>query len=470
MLFNSYTFLFGFLPAVLVGFACCARWTTPRWTMLFLVAASLVFYGWWDWRYVPMLGGSIAFNYLWAGLLQRAGAAAPRRLLLGVGIAANLALLGYFKYANFLVANLDGLLRLGWSFDRIALPLAISFFTFEQITYLVAAHRRELPAHGALHYAVFLTFFPRLIAGPIVRPAEILPQLTAPGPRPAGPLTIDAGNLAEGLFVFAIGLFKKAVLADTFSPWVGPIFDQGAVPPLIDAWGAALAFALQIYFDFSGYTDMAIGLARMFGIRLPENFDSPYQARSIAEYWRRWHITLSSFLRDYVYIPLGGNRHGELRTTLNLILTMLIGGLWHGANWTFVLWGAVHGALLSLQRAWQRTGRALPGPLAWALTFLAVVIALVLFRAPTFERASVMLAGLVGAGGFAWDSGPHAFDTHEWKRLLPALALVLWAPNRQAIVAWRWESDTAYALAFITLMVVSIFCFGEPTPFVYFQF
>jgi len=466
--FDSYAFLFAFLPLVLLGFAACAR-AGRRAAMLYLVGASLLFYGWWDWRYVPLLGGSLLGNFLWARLLGRVAAPVARRRLLAVGIAANLGLLAWFKYAGFLLANLDALLGVEWTLAAIALPLAISFFTFEQITYLVDAYRRRLPPHGLLPYALFLTFFPRLIAGPIVRPGELLPQLLAPR-RAGGPLTAAAGPIANGLFIFAIGLFKKVVIADTLAPWVAPVFDAGPVPPLFDAWGALLAFTLRIYFDFSGYTDMAVGLARMFGIALPENFDSPYQARSIGEFWRRWHITLSTFLRDFLYIPLGGNRRGELRTALNLLLTMLLGGLWHGAGWTFVLWGGWHGALLALERQWRRTGLRLPGPLAWALTFLAVALGFVLFRAPTLERAAVVFAGLFGAGGLAWDSGPQACGAHEWKRLLAALAIVLWAPNRQAIVAWPWRSDLAYAAAFAALAGVAVLSLGAPAPFVYFQF
>jgi alginate O-acetyltransferase complex protein AlgI len=469
VLFNSYTFLFAFLPLVLVGFGLCAGRRAAWPAMLFLIAVSLLFYGWWDWRFVALLLASLAGNFVAATVLARLEAPLARRALLTAGIAANLGVLGYYKYAAFAVVNFDRLFGVAWPLPQIALPLAISFFTFEQITYLVDAYRRRLPAHGLLHYAVFLTFFPRLIAGPIVRPSELLPQLLAPR-RPGGPLTADAGNLATGLFIFAIGLFKKAVIADPLSLWVAAVFDGDALPPLIDAWGAALAFTLQIYFDFSGYTDMAVGLGRMFGITLPENFDSPYQARSITEFWRRWHITLSTFLRDYLYIPLGGNRHGEWRTSLNLLLTMLLGGLWHGAGWTFVLWGGWHGLLLATERQGRRRGWSLPGPVAWGLTFAAVVVGLVLFRAPSFERAGLMFAGLAGAGGLAWDSTPTAFGAHEWKRLLPLLALVWCAPNRQTIVAWRWRSDVAYATAFVALTLLAVLSLGEPTPFVYFRF
>jgi D-alanyl-lipoteichoic acid acyltransferase DltB (MBOAT superfamily) len=466
VLFNSYAFLFLFLPVVLVGFALCVRAASQTVTMAFLIAASLVFYGWWNWHYLPLLGLSMAFNYAWARVLRRDALRAYRsrhRLTLGFGIAVNLGVLGYFKYAGMLVDTFNALLGGTWRVGEIVLPLAISFFTFEQITYLVDAYRGQTPAHTALHYATFMTFFPRLIAGPIVRPREMLPQLTRR-------FHCTADDVATGLFIFAIGLCKKVVFADTLSAWVGPVFDQAGVAPLGDAWAAVLAYTLQIYFDFSGYSDMAIGLARMFGITLPENFDSPYQADSIGDYWRRWHITLSSFLRDYVYIPLGGNRLGAGRSIANLLVTMLLGGLWHGANWTFVVWGGVHGALLGIERLWRGRGGRLPMGLARALTFTAVVLAFVLFRAPSFERAGEVYAGLAGLGGFAWDTAPYAIAGNAWKRLLPLLALVLWCPNRREIMAWQWRSDVLYAAAFAALACLGILSLSTPSPFLYFQF
>jgi D-alanyl-lipoteichoic acid acyltransferase DltB (MBOAT superfamily) len=423
---------------------------------------------------VFLLLASMAFNFAWAKILRPAperaggGERVPRidrrRLALGVGIAVNLGLLAYFKYADFLIGTLNAATASSWPLAHIALPLAISFFTFEQITYLVAAQRGEMPPHGVLHYGAFITFFPRLIAGPIVRPHQMLPQLTALRARG------DADDVATGLFIFAIGLFKKVVIADTFAPWVAPVFEQAPSVSFVDAWGAALAFGLQIYFDFSGYSDMAIGLARMFGIALPENFESPYQAHSIIDFWRRWHMTLSNFLRDYLYIPLGGNRRTHSRTAVNVFVTMLLGGLWHGAGWTFVVWGALHGALLSINQAWRRTGLRLPAALAWALTFTAVTASWVFFRAPSFERASVLLAGLCGQTGFAPSELDAGFGLHEWKRILPALALVLLCPNRRTIMAWRWNSELAYAGAFAVVASVAILRLGDPLPFFYFRF
>ena len=468
MLFNSYPFLFVFLPAVLLGFALCARRAGNAGMMVFLIGVSLLFYGWWNWRYVFLLLASMLFNYAWAQILLRPGVngdRAPRKAALGFAIVVNLALLAYFKYTNFLVETLDAAFGWSWTVEHIALPLAISFFTFEQITYLVETYRGQAPVHGALHYGAFMTFFPRLIAGPIVRPQQILPQLSA-----ARPFGLEADALATGLFIFAIGLFKKVVIADTVAAYVGPIFDRAAVVSFSDGWGAAVAFALQVYFDFSGYSDMAIGLAWMLNIRLPENFDSPYQARDINDFWRRWHITLSTFLRDYLYIPLGGNRLGAMRQAVNIAITMLLCGLWHGAQWTAVAWGGMHAVYLLIYRAWRRLDTPLPGAAAWMLTFVAVLASYAVFRSPTFARAGLMLGGMAGAYGFAWDAVPGSIGLHEWKRMLPALLIALYLPNRQRVMQWHGLRGWPRAVAFALLAGVSILRLSDPEPFFYFQF
>jgi alginate O-acetyltransferase complex protein AlgI len=465
VLFNSHLFLFAFLPVAVIGFALFARWTTRTATMIFLIVASLVFYGWWNWRYVLLLGGSILFNYSWALLLHRdSGEGAPRlrRLALAFGIAVNLGVLGYFKYAGFFVDTLNAALAWDWYVRRIGLPVAISFFTFEQIAYLVDTYRRQVPAHGFLSYSVFLTFFPRLIAGPIVRPHEILPQLAR-----AETFAFSAGNTAAGLFILAIGLFKKVFIADTFGPWVAKVFDDASTVSFADAWGATLAFALQIYFDFSGYCDMAIGLALLFNIVLPENFDSPYKAQSILDFWRRWHMTLTRFLRDYVFVPLA--RRPWAGPYAGLVVTMLLAGLWHGAGWTFVLFGALHGVYAVINTLWRRSGWTLPPQVSWAITFTALLVSFVLFRAPSFERAQIVFAGLFGLNA-GTDVASDLFNRHEWKRILPALALVLLAPNRRQIMQWPWRIEPAYAAAFAVLGGVSILCLGDPTPFFYMRF
>jgi alginate O-acetyltransferase complex protein AlgI len=398
MLFNSTSFILVFLPLALGGFFLAGRLVGARAALAWLLVADLVFYGWWNPRYVPLLVGSVAVNY---GVGQRihrlgqAGRADAAHIWVIGGVAFNLGLLGWFKYADFLLhAAAPDAPSLG-----IVLPLAISFFTFQQIMFLVDSARASRPEVGPLPYAAFVCFFPHLIAGPIVRPADVLPQLQAS--RLARPVT---ENLAAGMTIFLLGLGKKLVLADTFAGFANTGFaaaSHGTVLTLLEAWYAVLAYTLQIYFDFSGYSDMAIGLARMANVRFPLNFDSPYKARDIAEFWRRWHISLSRFLRDYLYIPLGGNRQGEIRRLLNLMLTMLLGGLWHGAAWTFVAWGGLHGCYLIVHRLWGRLGWRLPAPLAQALTLLAVVVAWVPFRADGMPATLGMLRGMAGLNGFA---------------------------------------------------------------------
>jgi D-alanyl-lipoteichoic acid acyltransferase DltB (MBOAT superfamily) len=470
MLFNSYPFVFIFLPLVLLGFAALTRWATRRAVLGFLIVASLVFYAWWNWRLLPLIVFSILFNYALGTRLARRrsgpdGPEAKRRGWLTLGIAVNLGLLAYFKYRNFLVEAAGEAVGAEWSLPPLVLPLAISFFTFEQITYLVDAYRGETGEYDFPSYALFICFFPHLIAGPIVRFRDLVPQFSW-----RETFAVSAPNLTQGLLIFAIGLFKKVMIADTFSPWVAPIFDAAPAVGFADAWGATLAFALQLYFDFSGYSDMAVGLALMLNVALPENFDSPYQARSISDFWRRWHMSLSSFLRDYLYIPLGGSRRGGPRRYVNLMVTMLLGGLWHGASWTFVLWGGLHGAYLVVNHLWRRTGLRLPETLGWAVTLVAVLVGWVFFRAPSLARALVILHGMAGLNGLGWSALPYSIGGNRLKLLLPALAIVLWAPNRQAIVRWRWRSDYAYAIAVAVLAGISILRFGNPSPFFYFLF
>jgi len=464
LLFNSYQFVFFFLPLLLVGYELlaqsCVRLAVPA----FLVFGSLFFYGWWDWRYLLLFGFSIAFNYSWAQALRPRKPDAERRAraMLAAGVAVNLAVLGYFKYRNFFVSS-AAVLAGRHPTPPLVLPLAISFFTFEQLTYLTSAWRGELETRDFLSYALFITFFPHLIAGPIVRYGEIFPQLNR-----ASRYRLDAGNLSAGFMIFAIGLFKKVLIADTFKGWLDPVFDTAVHPGFVDAWAATLAFAFEIYFDFSGYSDMAIGLARMLNVSFPENFDSPYKAQSPIEFWRRWHITLSFFLRDYLYIPLGGNRRGRLRQHLNLFVTMLLGGLWHGADWTFVMWGAFHGVALSANHLWRDRRSSMPPALAWMLTFLFVTLAWVLFRAHSIDRVAAIFAGMAGLNGFGWAGG--SVGPPELRECAAGLLLVLCCPNRQMIMSWQWRSDYLYAAAFAVLAGISLLQMSNPPPFIYFQF
>ena len=355
MLFNSYLFLFGFLPVTLVGFALLSWLSARRLGFLWLVICSAAYYGYWSWWYLQLLLISMSVNYLIATLWLCRGSRRIRKMGLIFGLVFNLSVLGYFKYTNLFISTVDALTDRGIPLRNIVLPLGISFFTFQKIAYLVDVYRGRGYSRNFLDYCLFVVFFPQLIAGPIVHPREILPQFSR---RKA--FGITAKNLSIGFTIFFFGLAKKVLIADSLSPTASSVFDgaaAGHLPGLTNAWLGTLAYTLQLYFDFSGYTDMAIGLARIFGVRLPINFNSPYQSTSIVDFWRRWHITLSRFLRDYLYIPFGGNRRGKTRRYLNLMITMLLGGLWHGANWTFLFWGGLHGAYLCVNHAWAAIAR-----------------------------------------------------------------------------------------------------------------
>lgn len=397
MLFNSFEFIFIFLPVVFFGyfFLCSLRLIVV--SKVWLVAGSLFFYGWWNPLYLPLILTSALVNYAVGRRLGGPASASTRispRTLLIAGVTFNLSLLGYFKYTDFLIRNVNAVFASSVPLTRIALPLAISFFTFQQIAYLVDSYRREAREYDLLNYLLFVTFFPQLIAGPIVHHREMMPQFAS-----RRRLVKRYRNIATGLFVFSIGLFKKVVLADTFAQWANQGFDTIPSLTMVDAWATSLSYSFQLYFDFSGYTDMAIGAALLFNIRLPINFNSPYKAVSIQDFWRRWHVTLSRFLREYVYVPLGGNRGSAFRTNVNLCAVFLLGGLWHGASWMFVVWGALHGVALVIQRLWQRAGFAMPSLVAWFITFNFVNVTWVFFRARTMDDAVKVVRGMVGMSG-----------------------------------------------------------------------
>jgi D-alanyl-lipoteichoic acid acyltransferase DltB (MBOAT superfamily) len=405
MLFNSYVFIFAFLPIILAGYAWVRRHPDRRWTIAWLVLASLFYYAWWKPEFLLLLLGSVSVNAVFGKVLCDGRLSQPAsRAVLVAGIVFNLGLLGYFKYAMFFTQNLNDLFGAGLTVPKIVLPIGISFITFQKIAFLVDAHRGVVRHFSLRNYALFVTFFPQLIAGPIVHHAEMMPQFDK---KPAE--HEFASDLAVGISIFCVGLFKKVVVADSVAVYADAgyaMLKAGQPLDFASAWIAVLAYSFQLYYDFSGYSDMAVGLGRMFGIRLPVNFHSPYKAASIIDFWRRWHITLSRFLRDYLYIPLGGNRVGGLRQSLNLAVVMLLGGFWHGANWTFVVWGGVHGALLAVNHAWNHlplsqwrllTGRAARAVFV-TLTFFAVTLAWVPFRAESLTDAGHMLATLFPAG------------------------------------------------------------------------
>ncbi len=391
MLFNSYEFIFFFLPITFfIYFLLLSKRLTVG-AKAFLVFASLFFYSWWNIAYLPIILSSMLFNYVIGNSLNDKFKKVKfhKKSLLTFGIVGNVGLLGYFKYADFFIENVNFALDASIPLLHLALPLAISFFTFQQIAYLVDSYRGETKEYDFLNYALFVTFFPQLIAGPIVHHAEMMPQFAS-----RWNLVKNYRHIAMGLFIFGIGLFKKVVIADTFAKWANYGFDQTEVLHFVDAWVTSLSYTFQLYFDFSGYTDMAIGAALLFNIRLPINFNSPYKATSIQDFWRRWHITLSRFLKDYVYIPLGGNRKGNFGTYNNLMATFIIGGIWHGAGWTFVFWGFLHGIAMVIQRVWNRLGFKMNSILGWFITFNFVNIAWVFFRAKEWDDALKVLRGM----------------------------------------------------------------------------
>jgi alginate O-acetyltransferase complex protein AlgI len=459
MLFNSQVFIVCFLPAVLGLYYAVGRNRTAR--QVVVVLASLGFYAWWDVRFLPLLVGLTVANWLiarWFGAWRR-----PWIPVLGVVL--NLAALGVFKYADFFRGTVLGLLDQPWQPWSLILPLGISFFVFQKISYLIDLRRGDRHIYGFLDFCMFVTFFPQLIAGPLVRHNEIIHQFDADPRRPS-----VWENLSRGFVLFVIGVSKKVALADTLAMVADPLFHQALQTPpgAAEAWTAAAAYTLQIYFDFSGYSDMAIGLGLMFGLTLPFNFNAPYRAVSVRDFWRRWHMTLSRFLRDYLYIPLGGSRRGPVRQAANLIATMLLGGLWHGANWTFVAWGGLHGIALVVNHLWETLGFRLPRGIAWLLTLLFVMTGWVLFRSPDFRHAGQVLAGMAGWNGI----GHIRLDREFVIALAAGAAIAMLGPTSQEAALRRlrpegWRAISAgLGLAFLLLLIGG----RLPNVFIYFQF
>ena len=471
MLFNSHAYLIYFLPIAALGFFAFGE--RPRWAVRWLVVASLFFYGWWNPAHLPLIAGSIVGNFWIARRIQHS---AHRRGWLVAGVAANLALLGIFKYADFLLRTLAQVGAMPLVQLDLALPLGISFFTFTQIAFLVDVSRDKAREPSFDNYALFVTFFPHLLAGPIIHHSEMMPQFASTSNK-----RVAWENVAAGMFLLAIGLAKKVFLADPLVPLVAAGFDHAASVDAAQAWISALAYTLQIYFDFSGYTDMALGAALIFNIRLPINFDSPYRSLDLREFWHRWHMTLSRFLREYVYIPLGGNRAAEARVLANLLATFLLGGLWHGAAWTFVCWGALHGLGLCGLRAWRRAGLRLPRPAAWAVTFAFVVVTWVFFRAATLGDAASIVRAMAG---FAPDAvaatrgitGLRDLAVALWTAhaaacvsLVAGLAIVFRRRNSNALVR-ELSASWVVAVATAAALTVSVLQLGNVAPFLYFNF
>jgi len=486
MLFNSYEFIFIFLPLTFFIYFFLLNKRLLIGAKGFLVFASLFFYSWWNVAYLPLILISMLFNYVIGNSLNSNfnKVKIHKKTLLTFGIVANLSLLGYFKYADFFISNINNFANTHIDLLSLALPLAISFFTFQQIAYLVDSYREETAEYDFLNYALFVTFFPQLIAGPIVHHKEMMPQFTS-----KYNLVKKYKNIALGIFIFSIGLFKKVVIADTFAIWATTGFDNAESLNLIAAWATSLSYTFQLYFDFSGYTDMAIGAALLFNIKLPINFNSPYKAKDIQDFWRRWHITLSRFLRDYIYIPLGGNRVSEYRVLTNLMLTFIIGGLWHGAGWTFVFWGFLHGGALVIHRVYKKLNLTMNSILAWFITFNFINISWVFFRAKEFEDAIKVLSGMFGFSGtmlpknwantlgflseFHVEFGTVLEDIAGKDKTISFVVLsffiVLYFKNS---MQYRDDFQTSYKNLIFTLVLLltSISMFSQVSEFLYFNF
>jgi D-alanyl-lipoteichoic acid acyltransferase DltB (MBOAT superfamily) len=489
VLFNSAIFVFFYLPIVWIGYLAAQRLPWARAGIAWLGLASLFFYGWWNPAFVPLLVASILGNYGIGRLLDPAvwnTSQRNRKLLLVGALAANLTALGYYKYANLLSSSIGALTGVATPVFDVLLPLGISFYTFTQIAYLVDSYSQRKCEKSFAAYLLFVTFFPHLIAGPVLHHSEMMPQFLG------GERGLRFALVLEGLAFFACGLAKKVLIADSVAPAANRAFMLAESHSLgmTDSWFGALAYTTQIYFDFSGYSDMAIGLALLFGIRLPLNFNSPYKATSIIDFWRCWHMTLSRFLRDYLYIPLGGSRHGPLRRQINLIITMLLGGLWHGASWTFVVWGGLHGAYLQVNHAWRHLVAKSPrlqrllarypraaALCAWAVTFSAVVVAWVFFRAASFTAAANMLAGMF-AGSRTIDA--RLVDAHTAFYIVFGLALAFLARNSQQLFTGIFpraflnhpffQGAPVGALLFLIVSVTIISISWGTNEFIYFNF
>jgi D-alanyl-lipoteichoic acid acyltransferase DltB (MBOAT superfamily) len=468
MLFSSFDFIVLFLPLVAIGYFLIGRYS-HRLAMLWLTAASLFFYAWWNAIYVGLIVASTVFNYGIGVVIRRKIDTQPHlaKMVMVSGIVVDLAVLGFFKYADFLIGNINAATGATTPLLHIILPLGLSFFTFQKIAYLVDCYKRQTVSGSFLDFSLFVTFFPQLIAGPIVHHKEMMPQFAD-----ASRARVNWDNIACGLFVFAIGLFKKVVIADSLAKYATWGFDEAPLGmSLPEAWLTMFSYTFQIYFDFSGYTDMAIGAALLFNIKIPANFNSPYKARNIRDFWQRWHMTLSRFLRDYLYIPLGGNRHGIPRQIMARLVTFLRGGLWHGANWTFVAWGAMHGVALMIFVLWEKTKIKFPLALSWFLTFLFVNLTWVVFRATDWDAALKIYTGLVDVGNLELYDDTPIFSVAVWlsMALTGLLALCVGTPNSNTL-SERFKPEFGWFLFTFGLAAVAFFRIGNYSEFLYFQF
>jgi alginate O-acetyltransferase complex protein AlgI len=490
MLFTTAAFACLFLPVVFALYFGVGRRSAAG-AVYVLLFASLFFYAYWVPEYLLLLCASIGGNFLFGGRIVRAGVGTlkAKRWMIA-GVVLNLLALAYFKYANFLVDSLVAVSGLSLSIAKIGLPIGISFFTFTQIAFLADAYQKGVKDYSIGHYALFVTYFPHLVAGPILHHAQMMPQFDEPATY-----RLSWNNLSAGAVLFAIGLFKKVVLADGVAVYADAVFNAASTGSALtqsEAWIGCLAYTFQLYFDFSGYSDMAIGISLLFNVQLPKNFNSPYRALDIADFWRRWHISLSTFLRDYLYIPLGGNRHGRYRRWANLMITMLLGGLWHGANWSFVAWGGLHGTYLVVHQAYRSAMRGrIEGvqhhlwyrAASWLLCFLCVAIAWVFFRAPDFGVAHRLLLAMAfgapphdGLLPVLWNQGLSAYRGWLWLGLCWLVAISPWNSNWwgervQALATSRIASMlVGFGLTLALFLVLVNEMRASVSPFIYFNF
>ncbi|MBU7594466.1 MBOAT family O-acyltransferase [Metabacillus halosaccharovorans] len=494
MLFNSFEYIFFFLPIVLFIYFFLNRKKLLTVSKLWLLLASLFFYSWWNIIYLPLILVSILFNYFIGILLTSDQILKRKRLFLTFGIVSNICLLGYFKYSDFFISNVNSVFHTNFNLLKLALPLAISFFTFQQIAYLVDSYRKETKEFDFLSYGLFVTFFPQLIAGPIVHHKEIMPQFNNLRNK-----VFNYRNQAMGIFIFSIGLFKKVILADTFSIWATEGFDTLEQLSLIEGWVTSLSFTFQIYFDFSGYMDMAMGAALLFNIRLPLNFKSPYKGINIQDTWNRWHMTLGQFLYKYIFMPfnkfllknvfkpLGLKKYVRIRTYLSLLTLFLVSGIWHGAGWTFIFWGFLHGSATVIHHIWKTSGIKMNKIMAWVITFNFVNFTMIFFRAQDFHDAIKVIKGMVGLNGIIFPDIfrniinlssndlitygvlPLTDVSNAIKYLLIAFIIILCFKNSNELMEKFKPSWKTLIFTFI-LLIYSVLHITKVSEFLYFNF
>jgi len=486
MLFNSFIFIFLFLPIVFSGYFLLNHFKKYQLSIYWLALGSLFFYGYFEPKYLILITISISINYFIGSLMNRTERKDKKRILLTIGILFNVSLLGYYKYADFFISNTNNVLGTNFNLLHLILPLGLSFITFQKIAYLVDTFRGETRDYKFSTFALFATFFPQLIAGPIVHHKEIIPQFEEEKNK-----HISFDNVSKGIFIFLIGLTKKVVIADTVAIWANDGFQNYQNLTFLESWITSLSYTTQLYFDFSGYCDMAIGLALLFNIKLPTNFHSPYKSRNIQDFWKKWHMTLGRFLTQYIYIPFGGNRKGAARTYFNLFIVFFISGFWHGAGWTFILWGTLHGLASILVRLWGKTSIQLPYCFSWFITFQFVNVAWIYFRASTIGQANTMISKMFNPN---WEEFRNFFShpVRHFSQSIPYKIGTLTLDNPKLIIlslfillviafftknsiqrlenfTYKW-SNIIVCQVMLILVLVSIFYMQKNSIFLYFNF